>query len=445
MTTILSQDGSILPPQRLKPPLASLTADRPRRRTPGAARRSDFSRGVRIEQPRLLSLFFDALKPESLKYMPFLNSLPHHRRMLAELGHSVTCHPSMYSGVHPDKHLQWFIWKYDPAGSPFKWAHLFRHLGLLDNLGSRYFLHKYTRLFRAPNSAWFGVPLMVNQPLRYWPYFNVVETRAWDAPGYLSDYPTVFDILRQHGVPFEIIGMTKGAGDEFAQIGLYEFGDIRPWTYLFLGSIDGYSHHYGQDGPETIARMRQLDRLVEEKVAAYRRRVPDFDLVVWSDHGHIRVEQKVDIHAHFRRHGHPIHRFINLVEANYARFWFRDDGERATVERILSDLAPGFILTAEHYRRYHLQMPDNRYGDMVFYLDKPAMFSKTIWGFGRKQKSMHGYLPDYPDSDGVFLSNRPLIDGTHVELVDVLPTLLDSLGLPVPDYVDGRVLWRERG
>ena len=93
----------------------------------------------------VLSFFFDALKPDSLQYMPFLNSLAHKRRMRSELGHSVTCHPSMYSGVHPNKHLQWFVWKYDPATSPFAWTRIFKHLGLLDNVGSRYFLHKYMR------------------------------------------------------------------------------------------------------------------------------------------------------------------------------------------------------------------------------------------------------------------------------------------------------------
>jgi len=63
------------------------------------------------------------------------------------------------------------------------------------------------------------------------------------------------------------------------------------------------------------------------------------------------------------------------------------------------------------------------------------------WRLGRKQRSMHGYLPDYADSDGLFLSNRPPVQGRHEELADVLPTLLDALGLPVPAYVDGCALW----
>jgi len=349
----------------------------------------------------------------------------------------------MYSGVHPNKHLQWFVWKYAPLSSPFKWARVFRYMGFMDNLPARYFLHKYTRRLRQGNTAWFGVPLLVNLPLKYWPYFDVVEDRSWDEPGYLKEYPTAFDILRRHSVGFEVVGMTKGAGSEFVQIGEHEYGEIRPWTYFFLGSVDSFSHKYGQDAPETIERMRRLDQLVEAKYQAYSQRVPDFDVFVFSDHGHIPSEQRVDIHNIFRQHGHNVNRFIHLIESNYARFWFRDDGERAIVERILSTVEEGFILTDEHFRRYYLEMPDNRYGDLVFYLDAPYLFTKTIWGFSRGQKSMHGYLPDYPDSDGVFLSQRPLVDGAHVELVDVLPTLLGSLGISVPDYVDGRVLWRD--
>jgi hypothetical protein len=389
----------------------------------------------------VLTFFFDALKPESLKHMPFLNSFAHKRRIRTELGYSVTCHPSMYSGVHPDKHLQWFVWKYAPSTSPFGWARIFKYLGLVDNLGSRYFLHKYTRQFRPKNTSWFGIPLLVNLPLRYWPYFDVVEDRSWDEPGYLKEYPTIFDILRSCDVGFEVVGMVNGAGDEFAQIGQHQFKDICPWTYFFLGSVDSYSHHYGQGSPETIERMQRLDQLVESRYAEYSKRVKDFDLVVFSDHGHIDVERKVDIHAHFRANGHDLHQFLNLVEANYARFWFRTDKERAIVERILSSLEGGFILTDELLQRYHVTMPDNRYGDLVFYLDRPAIFSKTIWGFGWKQKSMHGYLPDYADSDGVFVSQRPLVDGTHIELTDILPTILSSLGQRVPEYVDGRALW----
>ncbi len=391
----------------------------------------------------VLTFFFDALKPESLQHMPFLNSFPFKRHLRTELGYSVTCHPSMYSGVHPDKHLQWFVWKYSPETSPFRWTKALKLLDLVDNLPLRYFLHKYTRQFRKDNTSWFGVPLLVNLPLKYWHYFDVVEDRSWDEPGYLQQYPTVFDILRSNQLSFEVIGMTRGAGNEFSQIAGHTFGEIKPWTYFFLGSVDSYSHHYRQDSPETINLMQKLDALVEEQYTAYTKQVRDFDVFVFSDHGHIPVKKQVDVQAIFKQHGQPINKFLHLVEANYVRFWFRSSRERAMVENILQSVEGGHVLTEDELHRYHLQMPDNRYGDLVFYLDTPAIFSKTIWGFGRTQLSMHGYLPDYPGSDGVFLSQRSLAEGTHVELVDVLPTILHSLGVEIPVYMDGRVLWSD--
>jgi len=391
----------------------------------------------------VLTFFFDALKPESLKYMPFLNSIQHKRRMKTELGYSVTCHPSMYSGVHPDKHLQWFVWKYSPESSPFGWARIFRYLEFIDTLPTRYFLHKYTRMYRKGNTSWFGVPLLVNLPMKYWQYFDVVEDRAWNDPGYLKEYPTIFDILRSNQIGFEVIGMNRGGGDEFSQIAGFELTEIKPWTYYFLGSIDQFSHRYGQDSPETIERMGKLDVLVESQYLAYERRVKDFDLIIFSDHGHMRVSNQVDIQAIFRQNGSNINKFIHLVDANFVRFWFRDNHERETVEKILVGIKEGYILSEVDFHRYHLVMPDNRFGDLIFYLDTPAIFNKTIWGFGRKQHSMHGYLPDYHDCDGVFLSNRDLIDGESVELVDVLPTIMDSLELQVPGYVDGKTLWSQ--
>lgn len=389
----------------------------------------------------VLTFFFDALKPESLQYMPFLNSFSYQRRLRTELGYSVACHPTMYSGVHTNKHLQWFVWKYAPETSPFGWARIFRYFELLDTLPTRYFLHKYTRQFRRQNTSWFGVPLLVNLPLKYWSNFDVVEDRSWDKPGYLKQYPTVFDILRANQTEFEVVGMVKGGGDEFDQISGHEFDKIKPWTYFFLGSIDSYSHHYGQDGPETIARLKRLDRLVEEQFESYTKKEKDFDVIVFSDHGHIRIEERIDIQNVFRRNGININRFLHLIESNFARFWFRSDKERMIVEKVLSTIERGSILSDENLLKYHVNMPDNRYGDLIFYLDAPAIFSRTIWGFGRTQKSMHGYFPDHEGSDGVFLSMHPLVDQDHVELVDVLPTIMHSLSLPQRPDIDGKVLF----
>jgi len=60
----------------------------------------------------VLTVFVDGLKPESLEYMEFLDTFENKMRIRPELGYSNSCHASMYTGVHPNKHLKWFIWKY---------------------------------------------------------------------------------------------------------------------------------------------------------------------------------------------------------------------------------------------------------------------------------------------------------------------------------------------
>jgi hypothetical protein len=143
----------------------------------------------------------------------------------------------------------------------------------------------------------------------------------------------------------------------------------------------------------------------------------------------------------FRQAGDDLHRYVNLVEANFARFWFRSDRERSRVEEVLSTIPGGATLTEELLQKYHLSMPDNRFGDLVFYLDVPRMFSPTIWGFGNSLTSMHGYLPEYADSDGVLVTNRAMRDGDQARLVDIMPSIISRFDLSLPDYLDGRSLW----
>ena len=59
---------------------------------------------------------------------------------------------------------------------------------------------------------------------------------------------------------------------------------------------------------------------------------------------------------------------------------------------------------------------------------------------------MHGYLPDVPDNQAAYLvvdRDRPagdIVDPVPRQMVDVFPTLLDLLRLPVPSSCEGRSL-----
>lgn len=388
----------------------------------------------------VLTVFIDGLKPESVEeYMPFLNTFDK-RRVETDLGYSVTCHATMYSGVYPNKHLRWFLWKYSPETSPFKWVRRFKldkvHSEIC-NIGS-YKLAKFLNR----NTSIYNCPLLWHIPLRYWHYFDIVEKKIWTEKNYLGTYPTIFDILKDSNRPYETVGLVKkGIANSSKGIKSHVFKKSYPWTYLFFGDIDPLSHKYGQDSIQVQEKLREIDRILEKKYELFEKKVDDFYFMLFSDHGHIKIKRKVDLKSIFKSFGEALNDYIYFIDANFARFWFRNEKERSNVLKILSEMSDkGFILTKELLLKYNVNMPDNRYGDLIFYLDAPYQFSHGVTIAGRriegKTVSGHGYIPN----DGVFISNKK-INKTTVKLVDILPSILHLLKVPIPAYVDGEVVW----
>ena len=399
----------------------------------------------------VLTVFIDGLKPESLEHMPFLNTLDTKRRIRTELGYSITCHTSMYTGVHPNKHLRWFIWKYSPNTSPFKWTKKCKICYLFPNNNYlKYACYRITRFLNRDNTAYFGVPFLWGMPMDQWHYFDVVEKKFWNEPRFLEKYPTIFEILNNNNIEYEIVGMVHGCMVESSKIiEHHTFNEIKPWTYLFVGDVDPLSHRYGQDSIQMQERLKKIDVILEKKYRLFEKQFDDFYFMLFSDHGHIKVNGKIDLHSFFRSHGESLNNYIHFIDANYARFWFRNEREEKEVSKILSEMDnKGFILAEEHFKKYNIDMPDNRYGDLIFYLDAPYIFDHGKLVVMGKQRnvspvSMHGYLPDHSESDGVFISNKDVITISDIRLEDITPTILDIFDMKKPNYMDGKIICKK--
>ena len=396
----------------------------------------------------VFTVFIDGLKPESVEHMEFLNTFSDKVRIKTELGaYSPVCHASMYTGVFPDKHLYWFTWKYSPNTSPFN---LLKKIGLYrfpHNVYSKYLCYK-TSLFlnHVTNPFVFGFTTFANYPLELWNYFDTEMKKPFTEPNSLNGYPNVFLILKTNNIEYETVGTDMSKSLKVIQN--YSLKTVKPWTYLFIGDIDPLSHRYGQDSPETIERLKTIDKILGDRYKEFEKRFDDFYFMVFSDHGHAKVENTVNLKSIFRENSKKLEDYIHFLDANYARFWFRNEKERKEVEKTLSMINDkGFILTEECMKGYHVDMPDNRYGDLIFYLDKPNVFKGgEISVLGRKAVkapvSMHGYLPDYSDSDAVIISNKGL-KKTQITLEDITPSILHAFDLEIPDYMNGGVIWKK--
>ena len=177
------------------------------------------------------------------------------------------------------------------------------------------------------------------------------------------------------------------------------------------------------------------------------KKVGVFCFAVFSDLGHMKTSDYIDLKSIFSAAGESLYDYIHFMDANFARFWFRNHEEEKRVRRVLSQLRDrGFFMTEEHFQKYHVNMPDNRFGDLIFYLDAPSMFTITPPTVQKALKSrpvsLHGYLPDYPDCDAVFVSNQKVRECSRIELVDIMPSMLDMLDMKIPGNIDGKTVWR---
>ena len=396
----------------------------------------------------VLAVFIDALKPESVEHMEFLKTL-YKARVKTELGaYSSACDASIYTGVFINKHLCWFVWKYSPNTSPFKVLGKIGINRFPHNVYSKYLCYKACLLLSgAENPGIFGSPFIMDLRMKDWTYFDTDIKKMPQKPSYYNGYPNLFEIFRLKRIRWEDIGSRpKDLPDSSKVVKLHRLKKDVMFLHYFIGDIDHLSHKYGQDNPKTIERLRTIDKILQEKYTEFKKMFNDFYFMVFSDHGHSEVKKIINLEEIFKSRGKNLHDYIHFIDSNYARFWFRNSREEKEVREVLSELDDkGLILSKEHFKKYHVEMPDNRYGDLIFYLDKPNIFfGREIHALGRKVTapvSMHGYLPDYPDSDAVFVSNKRLKKDKMI-LQDIAPSILQALGLEIPDYMDGEPVWK---
>lgn len=410
----------------------------------------------------LLTVFIDGLKPETVEYMEFINTLGYRAKIIPELGYSNACHASMYTGVHTNKHEYWFIWEFNPNTSPFKWT---KFVKIPDNIFTRFLAYSTTTaIYGRKYTSFYGIHFPWDIPLEYWKFLDISEKKFWTEPRY-AKYKTIFEIFQEHNVLYVTIGMGRFSGivksviKSFLKIKQKKTSPLNylnnlkghtKWIYLFYGEIDRLSHTYGQDHEIVINRVKEIDSEVEQVVKHIQQTThEEVDILLFSDHGHALVEEEVDLYELFKKRGYSLTKFIHVLDANYARFYFRNEKEKELVEKILEQLSDrGFILDTQTKKKYNVDVKNKNYGDLIFYLDMPFIFKKPEINIGLKtlksmNKSMHGYLPQYEEMKGTLVTNIP-IKQKEIPIVSIAPTLLEYFGIYSESafrYMDGKPVW----
>jgi hypothetical protein len=390
---------------------------------------------VRTSRPLQIVVLVDGLGWRLAEGHSFLTELlPHRGGLRTVLGYSSGAIPTLLTGRTPAEHGHWNLVYYDPESSPFSWL---RHAGwlpdaVLENRMSRRLVKEVGRRVLKLGSL-FECCVVV----RHLPWFNWTEARNIYEPGGIRNGPSIFDRLARARVPYRMYSYHRWTDSEIFARARRDIGstDVR-FFFLYLSELDRHLHAYVQDPVRVTERLVWYESEIRMLLAAARRVDAEATLTVTSDHGMARVTDRFDLVAEVRKLGLSTPSdYLAVYDSTMARFWFRHERARRVMSERLSEVTCGRIVPDEELAREGILFPDRRYGELVFLLDAGWLVADSDFnGRGWLPKGMHGYDPDHPDSDAVFLSTRRPVKmpGT---LADVYECLREASGVDAPSEI----------
>lgn len=360
-----------------------------------------------MTQPLHIVVLIDAFGWHLAQGLDFMTDvLPHRASLRTVLGYSSGAIPTMLTGKSPAEHGQWNLFYYDPKGSPFRWLRHARVLPAraLDNRVSRKVIKELGRRVLGLGSLF---DCAVKPSLL--PWFNWTEKLNIYTPGGIAGASSIFDDLTRRGVPYRAYTYHEHSD---AQILAQACGDVQAsearFFFLYLSEVDAFLHKHCHEGARIAERLKWYESELRALLAVARRRDPEATLTLFSDHGMTPVRHHHDLARDIEALGLSMpNDYLSVYDSTMARFWFFSDRARARVVERLRQLRFGRILTDGDLKDLGIRFSDRRYGDLVFLMEPGWLVTSSDFTTnGWLPAGMHGYHPDDPYSDAIFLSSR---------------------------------------
>jgi len=357
-----------------------------------------------------LCVLIDALGWKILEDQQFLNDLLVFRQPLKTiLGFSSGAIPSLLTGQSPSQHGHWNLFYYDPAKSPFAWLRWLRHFPerLVNHRVSQKLIKETGRHFfhMGPQFECYVKPTLM-------PFFNWVERRCIYEPAGISGAPSIFDRMVGCDIPYRAYSYHHWNDKEILERAQNDLEHSNAeFFFVYLCELDAELHAFWAQ-PERLRSMlvryeTKLRRLCETAL----RLDPDASIAIFSDHGMAPVTDRYDLKKEIDALGWSMpDDYLVVYDSTMARFWFFNAESRTSISACLQRQRCGRILGDAELQDLGVLFPDRRYGETIFLLNSGCMFYRSDFHSGNwLPTGMHGYHPDDPYSDAVFLSNRALV------------------------------------
>jgi Type I phosphodiesterase / nucleotide pyrophosphatase len=352
-------------------------------------------------------VLIDALGWKFLEGRQFLSDLlPFRKSLRTVLGFSSGAIPTILTGLQPVQTGHWNLLYYDPQGSPFRWL---RHFRLLPDAIMN---HRVIRKLMQQMGRWLlglGPHFDCCVAPKLLPWFNWVEKRNIYASGGITGAPSIFDHLVETGIPHRIYTYHDWTDAEILRLARRDMeGSEALFFFIYLSEMDMLLHNQWKEPQLLEEPLKRYEAGLRRIFEAGLERDPGATFAVFSDHGMTPVHGSFDLVGEVASLGFSMPEdYLAVYDSTMGRFWFFKESSRTAILQHLGELACGRLLSDPELEDLGILFPDRRYGEAIFLLNPGWLLTKSDFNGPRwTPAGMHGYHPDEPYSDAVFLSNH---------------------------------------
>lgn len=349
---------------------------------------------------------------------------------------------SALTGTRINTHKVWsdcILRKSKGPPSIFKW--LLRLCDKIpDDILSQYAGNIIRRIFRYNP----GIPNLI--PVELVDFFDTKEEKRLTDENPVRGITTLFDQLRECKVKYLTTGLYESILERWiVRKALKAIAQDYRFILLKLGSLDRLGHKYGPESKEVTSKLGEIDRMVREVVERGVESGASAHFVIFSDHGMTPITKHVNLMKILE--GLPVKMrqdYIVFLNSTVASFWFNNERAKELIVEELETIEEGIILDNAKLKELEIDEIGSEYGDLLFALKAGNVFFPDFYRKRKPPKGMHGYAFSTYDKPPFIIyspdTSYKLQPGVKAELIDVMPTILDLLALPVPATCEGKSL-----
>jgi hypothetical protein len=341
---------------------------------------------------------------------------------------------AMMTGKYPDE-TGYFTWyRYAPGRSPFSWTRPLRFMEILRRSRLYYPIKVGIRTTtKLITGSKYPDPSFI--PLNILPYFqNLSATLPTNLPNLSSLCSASGLNCFEQTMVYDFVG-SKPCGKLFNPIlNSIKKGKSYDLYIIHIGELDALGHRYGPH-PELFREcLREIDSWIRTTYETAKQQSLVCNFIITSDHGMVDVKETVDIENEFRRMPLKAPKdYLYFLDSTMARFWFFNEKARTLIEEMLEKIPKGHILSQEEKQRLHINLDNDAYGELLFWIDKgylifPNFFQSIT---SERTRGMHGYVND---EDGALIvysdekNMRKIMTKDVVPLVEVFQITRNLVG-----------------